>query len=274
MHGQLTSNFFKATYILKLLVLVLISVTSILWAIQISTFANADQATTDATLEIKPLIVNTLEFTVNPKEVFVSEKLIFNLGPAVSTTSIVLANIPCQIWILPPSSNKYIVLQGLTGSTGYCSYQTDKNLQEQGLTVISNTSQFFNVNNPNIQGGNTNLTSINTSLGNGFAFGAIYYQTTTLVSNNDDYKISGGVTDIDSSYGNSSINNSNQANSDNNKNGSKNGSTNSGGDLFTFLPRTGGEAISFTLVIVFIIIVIFLISRKRENTDENDKKQK
>jgi hypothetical protein len=278
MQNRLISNFFETNRILKLLVLVLMLLASFTSALQISTFANTDQATTDATLKIKPLILNSLVFSVSPKEIFVAEKLTFTLGPATSNTNVVLNNIPCQIWILPASNNKYIVVQGLTNSTGYCSYQTDKTLQEQGLTLVQNTantiSPQFNINDPNIKGGNTNLTLVNTSLGDGFAFGAINYQATTLVSNNDNYKVSGGVTDIDSSYGSSSTSNSDQTNSDKNKSGSKNGSTNGGGDLFTFLPRTGGEAISFTLVIAFIIIVIFLISRRRENKDEDDKKQK
>ena len=106
MQNRLISNFFETNRILKLLVLVLMLLASFTSALQISTFANTDQAIT-ATLEIKPLILNSLVFSVSPKEIFVAEKLTFTLGPATSNTNVVLNNIPCQIWILPASNDKY-----------------------------------------------------------------------------------------------------------------------------------------------------------------------
>jgi|688.fasta_scaffold40421_10 hypothetical protein len=240
-------------------------------------FAN-DQATTDASLEIKPLVLKPLVFDIDPGEIFVNQKLTFRLGPAISVSDQVLVNIPCRMWILPPNTNTYIVLQGLTNSGGFCIYQTDRSLQDQGLTLAQDTagagnvSQQFNINNPSVKGGNTNLASINQVLGNGFGFGAINYQATTLVSNNDIYVVSGGASSFDSSYENSFDGGSDQANSDTNNSGSRGTNTNDGGGEFSFLPRTGGEAISTTLIICAVVAVIFLVSRKRGGEEESPKK--
>lgn len=241
----------------------------------------SDQATTDASLEIKPLVLKPLVFDIDPGEIFVNQKLTFRLGPAISVSDQILVNVPCQLWILPPNTNTYIVLQGLTNSGGFCIYQTDRSLQDQGLTLVQNTagtagagniSQQFNINNPNLKGGNTNLASINQVLGNGFGFGAINYQGVTLVSNNDIYVVSGGTSSFDSSYGSSSNGGSDQTNSDTNNSGSRGTNTSDGGGEFSFLPRTGGEAISVTLVILAVVVVIFLISRKRGTDEESPKK--
>jgi|GEM_PF-4577214 len=249
------------------------------------------QGTTIIELVISPQNVSSVTFTVNPGNIFLGELLTFTLGPALTSTNTVLSNVPCEIWIQPPNASIFVVFAGITNNQGICTYRTNQTPTQQNLVLLTQplTPDFprpsgtQNVANQSSSipgsplitqstGGNVNVSSINGIVGGGNAFGLVTYQGNNVLSNTVTYAVSGGITGIDADYptdtgtgsgigsGNNTGNNSGIGGNNNN---SGNNNNIPGSNLFDFLPRTGGFVASIGGLIGLIILIIFVISRRR-----------
>lgn len=261
---------------------------AVLSSVTIPVFAS-NQGTTITELVISPQVFSQVMFNVNPGNIFVGEKLTFTLGPALTATNAILSNVPCEIWIQPPNATNYVVFSGTTSNLGICTYKTDQTLSQQNLILLSQpltpdfprpsgtqnvANQSSNPGSPlgsQAVGGNTNVANINSIIGGGTAFGLVIYQGSSVLSNTVTYAVSGGITGIEADYptdtGTGTGTGTGSGNTNNNGTGGTNNSNGNnsipGSNIFDFLPRTGGFAASIGGVIGIIILVIFVISRRK-----------
>jgi len=293
---QYHRNFFKRLF-QPTIFSVLAVVGIVLSLINLPVQAN-NQGVTITELVISPQLISSVIFNVSPGNIFVGETLTFTLGPALTSTNTILSNIPCEIWILSPTISNYAVLSGTTNNLGMCTYRTNLSLNQQNLILLTqpltpNFPRAAGTQNVTPQnnlpgspllsqavGGNTNLGSINGIVGGGTAFGLVVYQGNGIISNVVNYAVSGGISGIDSDYptDNGNLGGGNGTGSGNtggnNNNGSNNNSnSNPNSNIFNFLPRTGGFAASVGFIIGFIVLIIFVISRRKTLEEhENQKK--
>lgn len=259
----------------------------ILFLFGINVNAAANQGVTITELNILPAASASVLFTVSPGNIFVGENLTFTLGPAITSTNTIISNVPCEIWIRPPTSPNYVVMTGITTNLGLCVYKTNLSLAQQNLILYTQPitptmPRPVGTQNSSITpvpgnlisgqamiGGNTSLTSINGNIGGGDAFGIILYQGSTIFSNSVNYAVSGAITDIGGDYPTDNNNGNNGGNglggnNGNNNNGSgSNSSRPPNSNIFDFLPRTGGFVASVGGIIAVIIIILYLASRRQ-----------
>lgn len=269
-------NYSRGSIVRQILIF-LVFVWALFFGFGLNVFSQA-QSITDLELNITPMLIKSLPFTITPKNIFVGNKLTFTLGPALSKDNQPLPGLVCDLWVLPPRSNRYVVLRGLTNPSGYCIYETDKSLSSQGLQLITanstgNITQQNTKNqlSPSLVGGNTNLNSINSVLGNGVGFGTVIYQGTLVTSNNDNYSVGGGVagTGVDNNFivGNFPGDSGNDQFSPSFAGNEFASGFNRG--LFSFLPRTGGYAasiIGFSVAGILAIYLLTLVAKKNKKS--------
>lgn len=257
----------------------------------------SNQGITVTELVIQPPDISTVPFSINPGNIFVGENLTFTLGPAVTTTNVILNNAPCEIWIKPVNATNYIVLSGRTNSSGFCTYRTNQTLSQQNLILLTQplTPDFPRPTNVGTQaqsstpsarsfdfasaiikqavGGNTSLSAVNQVPGNGAsAFGLVVYQGEGVLSNNILYNVGGGVASINTDYpGDSGVIIGENGSSSTKSNNSKSNSIPSS-SIFNFLPRTGGFTASIGFFLFLVIIVVYLLSRRNSRESSDNKK--
>jgi hypothetical protein len=228
--------------------------------------------------------VSSLPFRFNSANIFVNGPLSMVLGPALNELSNPIINAPCEIWILPPRANIYVVLYGVTNNQGICSYTTSQSVFSQNLSVaqvfqnqpnatgiVSNSFYIQPSLGQSVLGGNINFASINGQIGNGRAFGLVQYNSVLATSNQENYTINGGIIDIGFEYPGLGGGGGNGFGGFVGQGGSGFFNTTDGlnnesvlANIFNLLARSGGFSLPLSLLAVFLIIILYLLSRKKE----------
>lgn len=234
--------------------------------------AKANTSITVADLEITGgLQVPT--FQASTGQLTPGEGINFVFGPIEATDFGVLTGYTCQIFLKPAGTEEFIVIEKQIDANGFCNFNYDEPLSEQGFTIV--------------QGDLEDLQQLNQNEGVASAYGKVFWEgqekqtptleflvgedlegVSTVVVNTEDQN-SGGLLDLGRFFG---------AGGD----GSGGGSDGSGGDgtsgsgqslferMIQILPRTGGDFLFTGIIAGFFILIIALLNRKKRQDDEDE----
>jgi hypothetical protein len=163
---------FKTLTFLRFVTLITLFLVSLSMFFSLNNIQTKAQTTTSASLIVQNINLILGNFEINPANILINERLVFSLVDIKLNSGQFAVGLTCQMFLTAPD-NSQVVLTMLVDNNGTCTYDSNFDLTDQGVTLVSG-----------------DVGKLNTLIGQGQGYVVIDYAGDDFTSNEDSYTVS------------------------------------------------------------------------------------